>query len=390
MFADADIIILGGGCAGLSLGLRLAEDPGACRRVMIIESRPNYVHDRTWCFWRLAPHRFDALIRHSWSRVAVRSAERLVVAHCQDAPYQMLASGDFYEDACRLIGDSKVVSLMLDTAVNGNAKRVGARWQVDTSRGTMTANTIIDTRPAAAAASDVVLWQSFSGQEITCTASPFDTSTVELMDFAAPTDNELRFTYLLPMTPDRALVETTVFGAQPRSVAALATSQADAVEKRCNSAPFHVLRSESGVLPMGWRKHRTLSPSDGAVYAGVMHGGARPATGYAFERIQRWAHDAARALRCGLATPTHRTDPLLTRVMDQLLLQVLRASPGLGPALFVALFSRADPARIIRFLSDKGTLADHVAMVSALPARPFLRALLTRHHIHQSASATMP
>jgi lycopene beta-cyclase len=58
---------------------------------------------------------------------------------------------------------------------------------------------------------------------------------------------------------------------------------------------------------------------------------------------------------------------------------VLRARPDLGPSLFMDLFSRADPARVIRFLSDKGTLADHLAMITALPARPFLSALLAAH-----------
>ena len=389
MPADVDLIILGGGCAGLSLGLRLAEDPGACRRVIIIESRQTYAHDRSWCFWRLAPHRFDALIRHRWPRVAVRSAGRSVVADCRDAPYQMLASGDFYAEACRLIADSSVVSLMLDTAVHGAARRVGARWQVDTNRGPLTANTLIDTRPPTAAANDVLLWQSFSGQEITCPGSPFDTSTVELMDFAPATDSEVRFTYVLPMTPDRALVETTVFGTQPHSAAALAARQSHAVAQRCNGAPFHVHRSENGVLPMGWRQRQKL-PSGGAVCAGVMHGGARPATGYAFERIQRWAHAAAQALRGGRAAPAHRPDPLATRAMDRLLLQVLRARPALGPQLFVELFSRADPARIIRFLSDKGTLADHVAMVAALPALPFLGALLASRRVGQSRSGAAP
>lgn len=389
MLTDVDLLILGGGCAGLSLGLRLAENPGACRRVVIIESRPAYAHDRSWCFWRLAPQRFDPLIRHRWARVAVRSADRAVVADCRATPYQMLASGDFYTEACRLIAGSKVVSLMLGTAVIGAARRAGARWQVDTSRGSVTASTIIDTRPPTTAVDDVLLWQSFSGQEITCRASPFDPSTVELMDFAPATDNEVCFTYLLPMTPERALIETTVFSTQPRTPAALASRQSQAVAQRCSGEPFHVHRVESGVLPMGWQQRRRRPPGD-VVHAGVMYGGARPASGYAFERIQRWAHAAAQALRSGRLPPPHRPDPPATRAMDQLLLQVLRAQPVLGPLLFTGLFSRADPARIIRFLSDKGTLADHLALVAALPAGPFLRALFVRLRARQAAAGAAP
>ena len=389
MPADVDLLILGGGCAGLSLGLRLAEDPGVCQQVLIIESRAAYLHDRTWCFWRLAPHRFDALVRHRWSRVAIRSADRSAVTECRNTPYQMLASEDFYAEACRQIDASRVVSLMLDTAVHGTAKRVASGWQVDTARGAITARTVIDTRPPAAAPDDALLWQSFSGQEITCSAAPFDCSTVELMDFAPASEHAVRFTYLLPMTPTRALVETTVFSTQPHSASALATSLAHAIEKRCHGAPYLLHRSESGVLPMGWRQRRK-APAEGVIRAGVMSGGARPATGYAFERIQRWAHATARALRSGRPAPAPREDPLPTRAMDRLLLHVLRARPALGPQLFVDLFSHAEPARIIRFLSDKGTLTDHLAMIAALPARPFLRALMTHRRGRQTASDAAP
>lgn len=386
MPADLDLIILGGGCAGLSLGLRLAENPGSCRRVMILESRKQYINDRTWCFWRLAPHRFDALIRHRWSQFAVHSARQSVVASCQHTPYQMLSSEDFYTEARRIIDASNAVSLILDAPFHGEAKRVGSHWQLDTARGPLTANVVIDTRPPATAVDDVWLWQSFSGQEIRCEAAPFDTSTVQLMDFAAASHDEVRFTYLLPMTPERALVETTVFGTQPRHAAALAARQLSAVEKYCGGASYEVHRTESGLLPMGWQTRRTASKGS-FVAAGIMHGGARPASGYAFERIQRWASETAHRLRRGGAPKPHRSDPLPTRTMDRLLLQVLRARPDLGPQLFVDLFSRADPGRIIRFLSDKGTLVDHLAMINALPARPFLRAVFAGR-THPSASGT--
>jgi len=58
MQPDLDLLILGGGCAGLSLGDRLAEQPSRPGGTMIIEARQAYVNDRTWCFGRLAPYRY--------------------------------------------------------------------------------------------------------------------------------------------------------------------------------------------------------------------------------------------------------------------------------------------------------------------------------------------
>jgi lycopene beta-cyclase len=88
MSTDVDLVILGGGCAGLSLALRLAEQAGQPRRVEVIESRPAYRHDRSWCFWRLGPHRYEHLVKRSWSTVALRSAAQAVQVNCQRTPYR--------------------------------------------------------------------------------------------------------------------------------------------------------------------------------------------------------------------------------------------------------------------------------------------------------------
>ena len=62
--------------------------------------------------------------------------------------------------------------------------------------------------------------------------------------------------------------------------------------------------------------------------------------------------------------------------MDRIFLDVLRADPSRGGSLFFSLFSRADPARVIRFLSGDGGLADGLAVVAAMPVPPFVRAAL--------------
>ena len=62
--------------------------------------------------------------------------------------------------------------------------------------------------------------------------------------------------------------------------------------------------------------------------------------------------------------------------MDRLFLQVLAAEPERAADLFVRLFARVPAPRLIRFLSDKATLADRASVVAALPPALFLRHLL--------------
>ena len=121
-----------------------------------------------------------------------------------------------------------------------------------------------------------------------------------------------------------------------------------------------------------------------------MSGAVRPATGYAFQRIQRWAEACAASLQAGNGPCGHAPDPFLTRFMDKLFLQVLRDHPKLGPDIFVNLFGKAEIAGVIRFLSDQATLFDRASIISALPIGVFLGELIKNTAFNQIKTNTMP
>lgn len=381
MATDVDLVILGGGCAGLSLALRLAEQPGLCRSVSVLESRSAYHHDRSWCFWRVGPHRFERLVKRSWSQVALHSATQEVHVNCASTPYQLLESGAFYHHARQTIGTNAAVQLEMGVTVLAPPRPVPGGWRVVTSTGEVTAKQVIDTRPPSRPQrGGALLWQSFLGEELVCDRAVFNPRRVELMDFADDSPGAVAFTYVLPLAHNRALIETTLFDPQPREPADLARRQQMTVQRLCGAASSYVARTESGILPMGLvpidGTHGQLPLSHGHWRAGLMSGAARPASGYAFQRIQRWADGCSAALRNGWDPTGHRPDPLLTRLMDRLFLDVLRSHPERGPELFTSLFGRAATPRIVRFLSDQASFADRVAVAASLPTGLFLGQLM--------------
>jgi len=374
---DKSLVILGGGCAGLSLALRLAEQPALCQRVTVLESRQVYRNDRSWCFWRVGAHRYEHLVKRSWSNVALRSAAQAVQVDCTGTPYQLLESGAFYDHARETISSSAAVRMNLGVTVLGPPRPVPGGWRVETSDGGLTAAQVIDTRPLSPPRrGDALLWQSFLGQELVCDRAVFNPDRVDLMDFANDLSDAVAFTYVLPLASDRALVETTLFDPQPHGPGDLARRQQQAVQRLCGGgAARHVVRTEAGILPMGITRQQTALGS-GHWRAGLMSGAARPATGYAFQRIQRWADRCSTALRNGRDPCGHAPDPLLTRLMDRLFLDVLRSHPERGPELFTRLFGGVATPRIVRFLSDRSTFADRGAVAASLPTGLLLRQLL--------------
>ena len=64
---EFDYIIIGGGCAGLSLAFELEINEKLKNKTLaIIESRAEYKKDKTWSFWKVVDHNFDDCVKKNW------------------------------------------------------------------------------------------------------------------------------------------------------------------------------------------------------------------------------------------------------------------------------------------------------------------------------------
>ena len=372
---ENDLLILGGGAAGLSLARRLAEQGTTAPRTLVLESRVDYADDRTWCFWMHPTAQLTHLVRRRWAKVSLASSTERVLVDCAEFPYALLPSGGFYQDSRECIARSERVRLAMGVAVLGAPRKVDGLWEVATSAGVQRARWIVDTRPSAPPAEGAaVLWQSFLGQEIEAAGPVFDPTVAEIMHFTQGEAGQILFHYLLPLSPTRALLEVTAFSPKPVGPDGFRAELNRFIDRRLEGRRYQLRREEQGILPMGLPMP---VPSADATYvrAGLMAGGARASSGYAFQRIQRWAERCAQSLAAGHGPQPHAADGWILRRMDALFLQVLRRRPELAPTLFLAMFSRVAPARLARFMSDQATLLDNLAVIAALPPGPFLREL---------------
>ena len=95
---EFDYIIIGGGCAGLSLAYELEINNKLINKSLaIIEPREEYKRDKTWSFWKVFNHNFDDCIIKSWTNFSINT--NLVSHELQSKkfPYQSIDSGLFYK-----------------------------------------------------------------------------------------------------------------------------------------------------------------------------------------------------------------------------------------------------------------------------------------------------
>jgi lycopene beta-cyclase len=381
---NVDLAILGAGCAGLSLAQRLSENPLWTKKTVLIEARITYTNDRSWCFWEpqdraLRPALHDLII-HRWPKWQFSGQQFQVTHHVPGRDYCYIASDRFYQYALSALKHHHSISLQMGHAVvSVNMQPKG--YAIELADGsTLCARQVIDTRPNVYTDSkEATLWQIIYGLEVRASTSVFEPDTVGLMKELNASLMGTQFVYVLPFSSEHALIEWTLFSTQlisPKQMEPLLQAHMHA---HYPTTSFQVIRTEHAVLPMGLNiNHKKQCSRPNYRYAGQVAGAIRPATGYAFLRIQRWACAAANHMATQQSLPAPQHSPWLIRAMDRLFLEILNTRPKLGPSLFQALSLRVAPAVLVRFLSDEASVLDCARVMRALPAPLFIRHSMQR------------
>jgi len=371
--------------AGLSCAVQLSA-AGLTRRlrVLLLEPRTEYVHDRTWCFWNVLPNPFEDCISHRWRTWSVAGPTRHVDRSSSGLTYDHLPADAFYDRARELLGADPNVELRLGVRVD-QLEQQGEQVRARTDSGEVQARVALDSRPRPVEyqrQSDLdrrcpQLLQHFHGETIRTDADVFDPDVATVMDFRVPQDRGIHFVYLLPFDARTALVEDTYFADEPRPIEAYAEEIAGYVRTRHGVDRYEVLHAETGAIPMD----ACPLPARGAsrvLDIGVRGGAARPSTGYAFLAIQRHASLLAKRLTTWAADPTR--DPPepppyyspRSAFLDRVFLSHIVRHPERAPELFLSMFERVRPDALARFLFDGGSLVDDLRVMSALPVAPLV------------------
>jgi lycopene beta-cyclase len=351
---DFDYIIIGGGCAGLSLAYELdAHLKLNDKTLAIIEPRDEYKKDKTWSFWKVSPHNFEDCIKKSWDNFTINIPNHLKHVDCNNMPYQTIDSGLFYQ---------KIINKLKQ---NNNIYFFRNINEVNTENSFIF-NSVSDTSDSKSS-----LWQHFSGIEIETNKGSFDEKIFNLMDFDCDQKDSIHFFYTLPYSKTTALVETTwISDLNNASLKDYDIQLKNYIENNLKIKNYKINFKETGAIPLFYPKNiKKLNQ----IEIGTAGGMTRLSTGYTFLNIQEQSKYIRKNIENIKNTKIFSIEKKY-QFLDNIFLKVLKNNPDKMAEIFYKMFSCSSNT-VINFLSNKSSTYEDISIISKMPKWVFLKQL---------------
>jgi lycopene beta-cyclase len=380
---DADLIIAGAGCAGLSALWHVMERANEHRNVIVIDRDFKVGDDRSWAFWGPPDAPFAHLADRNWDQLRVRFPGWETVGRLRGGNgssqsgqrrYHRVRQRDY--DAAILERASSRPNIRFVAQDITGLRDDHHGGVVELPEGELRAPLVLQSTQLSPSDSATrvrhPLRQHFGGWEVRTQYPIFDPQVATLMDFDTDQLDATAFFYVLPEARNRALVELTMFSLQPRDMA-FYDAQIRQYLERLGAGDVSIDRTEYGVIPMDDRRHGQQWGQH-VWNLGTVGGMTKPTSGYTFQRIHAQARHLIGHWSDGTAPTPVPQPPARYRFADRTLLNILHHHPEHGRTIFERLFSNTSIDDVLTFLDEDSTLGNDARMVAKLPWVPFLRA----------------
>ena len=350
---EFDYVIVGGGCAGLSLAYELDLHKKLNEKTLaIVEPRTEYRRDKTWSFWKVSSHNFEDCVKKNWKEFSIKTPSDSKVIKCDNFPYQSIDSGFFYNKINERLAKNKNIKFFKNI------------------RDLNTNNSFIFNSVPSLQDGGSNLWQHFHGIEIQTNEDFFNDNTVDLMDFNCDQRNNVHFFYVLPFSKNKAMIETTWLSKENRSLKDY-ESQIKNYINRLGLKDYKINFKEEGAIPLFYPVNEK---EKNKVNIGTAGGMTRLSTGYTFLNIQ----EHSKYIRMNIENIQNTKKYEIGKkyqFLDKIFLRVLKKHPEKMPDIFFNIFN-ASYSTAIKFLSNKSNLLEDLSIILKMPKWIFIKSIL--------------
>jgi lycopene beta-cyclase len=369
-------IIIGGGLAGLQLALQFSRDRFFEQKTFaIIDPSPKTENDKTWCFWEKGKGQWDSIITKSWDKSRFISSEVNIQLNLEPYKYKMLRSLDFYNTA-----KSELSKLDNFQFIEDKIERIDeASMFAYGEKESYGAIHIFDSRIT----SEYVeypkytkIFQHFKGWVIETEKPQFDPSEFTMMDFRLKYKESTSFTYVLPISPTKALVEFTFFTEFLTEEKVYDEFLENYIKNILKINNFKITETEKGVIPMtDFPFHKESSPKITKI--GSAGSWIKGSTGYSFKHTEKKVAliieniKAGKELSSGLLTKRFR-------LYDAIFLDVLSQKNEMGELIFSNFYSKNSIVEIFKYLDEETSTSEELKIMRSLYHPQFIKSFFRK------------
>lgn len=368
-----DYIILGAGCSGLSLAVRLIESGKfSNKKILLLDRQQKNLNDRTWCFWEKEAGYFEDIVHQRWDKLWIKYINDNINLNITPYRYKMIRGIDFYNHCFKAIHQAKNVTVLYNEVTEIDAEQGIVRSREQQFKADYIFSSVL-IEPPQLKPKQFYLLQHFRGWWIETTENVFNPSEADLMNFRTSQQHGCAFVYVLPVSTRKALVEYTLFTEKELDNEAYNQGLRTFINDELGIKNYTVLEIENGIIPM---TNMNFPAQKGKVFfIGTAGGQTKASTGYTFQFIQKQSTAIVNCLIRSQVPTLPKVSPRY-RFYDRVLLRILHEKKLSGADLFYRMFKKNKASNVLRFLDNETTFLQDLAIMNSTKKNIFLKAAL--------------
>ena len=362
-------VIIGGGLAGLQLARQLSRDVFfKGKKIAIIDSDFS-MPVKTWCFWEKGKGKWDDLLTKSWNKGKFISSEENIDLQLSPYTYKMIKAKDYHQKLQDEIEESGDIEFITDEIQKIDPVTMKAKGLKKSYGATHFFDSRVDPSYLESK-KHTTIFQHFKGWEVETEKPVFTPDSFTMMDYRIKYPDATAFTYILPFTEKKALVEYTFFSPFLTEDKVYDEMLQQYFEKILKTKDFQIKSTETGVIPM------TDFPFDKAnteqiTKIGTGGGWVKPSTGYSFKNTEKRIGKIIENIKSG-KLPGGNLINYKFRKYDAIFLDVLAQNNQKGEEIFTKFYNKNSPQDIFRYLDEETSVSEDLKIMLSLYSFDFV------------------
>lgn len=370
-----DFIIIGNGLAGLQLALKMASDAFfKDKQIALIDFSKKDTNDKTWSFWEKSVSQWDSIIYKTWKNANVLTSKKNIKLSLTPYQYKTIKAIDFYTHAKTCLQKYDNISFIVDEVItldeesnNVNIKAKNQNYKASHVFDSRLPKTYHNTSKK-----NTKLIQHFKGIIIETKTPCFDVDCMTMMDYRLKDGKQTSFTYVLPFSKNKALIEFTYFTEHVVENQTYDKYINEYITTYLNISNYTISETEKGQIPMTDFPFKNYN-SKHITKIGTGGGWVKGSTGYSFKHTEKKVAKIINNIKNN-RLPSNKLFKKRYLFYDAIFLKVLKDNNVKGEWIFQQFYSRNNIATMFRFLDEESTFIDEIKIMVSLFSWDFIKA----------------